>query len=183
MRRTFRAHQFNRQSEQPARLVAYHFEVVVFRGTGQSISPEEIHALPAMQIEEFFGIDLNDHGIVESQKLLECAEVDVIGTVDRLRSAKDGVGHRNTAAQLGVVLDIINQKGGGMEQRNDPRDDGQRRSGHQEPFVEGIDELCSDVLARMRLEVGVGPFQDVLLLLTPAAATAIDQIGSNVGGW
>ena len=51
-------HKLNRQPEQSPCLIANHLQVIVFGWTGQRVTPEEIHALPTMQVAELVGVDL-----------------------------------------------------------------------------------------------------------------------------
>lgn len=96
--RAFGLHQFHGQSEQSARFVADHFEVFVFRGAGQGVAPEEVHALAAVEVEEFFDVDVDCGGAVELLDFLESEEVDVVGRVDCLGCAEDVVGDGDAAA-------------------------------------------------------------------------------------
>ena len=60
-----------------------------------------------MQIAELVSVDLDRARVAELQELLQGAEVDVIGRVDRLGSAEDAVGHGHAAAELGGVFYVV----------------------------------------------------------------------------
>ena len=65
-----------------------------------------------MEIEEFLGEDLNGEvGVGQGGELLEGEEVDVVGRVDGLGGAEDGVGDWVPAAQEGRVFNIVDAVG------------------------------------------------------------------------
>jgi len=45
-----------------------------------------------MEVEELFGKYLYAYGVVEGRQLLESEEIDIVGGVDDLGNAEDGVG-------------------------------------------------------------------------------------------
>jgi hypothetical protein len=68
------------------------------RRAGEGVAPEEVHALAAMQVEEFVGVDADGFGIIELGDFLQGAEVDVVGAVDGLWDTEDEVGDWHAAA-------------------------------------------------------------------------------------
>lgn len=58
-------HDFDGEAEEAAGFLGDHFQVVFFRGAGEGVAPEEIHALPAVQVTEFVGVDADDVCVVE----------------------------------------------------------------------------------------------------------------------
>lgn len=106
-RLALRLHQFDREPEEPACLVAHHFQVLVLAGTGEGFAPEEVHALAAVEVEEFLDVDVDRGGVVEFLGFLEGEEVDVVGGVDGLRSAEDIVRDGDSSSENGVVFDVV----------------------------------------------------------------------------
>lgn len=47
-------HELDAQTEEATGLVAHHLEVVLLGGAGEGVSPEEIHALAAVEVDELF---------------------------------------------------------------------------------------------------------------------------------
>lgn len=105
-------HQLDGEAEQPPRFVVDHLEVFGFGGAGEAVAPVEFHALAAVQVEEFVGVDVDEGGVGEREELLEGAEVDVVCGVDRLRDPEDGVCDRDAAAEEGGVFDVVDAGGG-----------------------------------------------------------------------
>ena len=68
--RTLRLHEFDREPEKSAGFVAYHLEIVGFAGACQAVAPVQIHALAAMQVQQFFGEDVDELGVVHAQQVL-----------------------------------------------------------------------------------------------------------------
>lgn len=64
-----------------------------------------------MQVQQLFCKDLDEFGVVHGQEKGKRAEVDVIGRVDCLRGAEDGVGDRDAAAEDGGVFYIVDAGG------------------------------------------------------------------------
>lgn len=60
-----------------------------------------------MEVEHFFGEDLVRREALVLLQLLRGEKVGVVGGVDGLRGAKDKVGGRETAAQGGVVFNVV----------------------------------------------------------------------------
>jgi hypothetical protein len=60
-----------------------------------------------MQVEEFFGVDLQAGWVGEGTEGLEGEKVDVICAVDSLGGAVDGVGDWDAAAEEGGVFDVV----------------------------------------------------------------------------
>jgi hypothetical protein len=100
-------HELNGESEEAARLVADHFEVVCFARACQAVAPVEVHALAAMEVEQFFCEDLNKFGVVHKKQILQRLEVDVICRVNGLWGTEDGVRDGDTAAEDGRVFDVV----------------------------------------------------------------------------
>lgn len=167
-----RLHQLDAEAEQAARLVAHHLEVVVLRGAGEGVSPEEVHALAAVQVEELLGEQLDDALVAELDELLQRGEVDVIRGIDGLGDAEDVVGDGEAAAQLGRVLDVVDQQRGLVEHAHDAGDGLEALGGHVEEGVEGGDDLGPKVLARVADGVLKRASDDVLLVVGPGAAAA-----------
>lgn len=100
-------HQLDRQSEETARLVANHLQIVLFGRTGERVSPEQIHPLTPMQVQEFLNVNINSSGVIQLLHLLKSQKVYVIGRVDGLRGTEDVVSDGNAAAEDGVIFNII----------------------------------------------------------------------------
>jgi hypothetical protein len=60
-----------------------------------------------MQVQQLLGEDLDELGVVHAQQVLQGFEVDVIGRVDGLRGAEDGVRDGDAAAQERGVFDVV----------------------------------------------------------------------------
>lgn len=60
-----------------------------------------------MEVEELLYVDIDCGGIIEALYFLEGKEVDVVCGVDGLSRAEDVVGDGDTAAENGVVFDIV----------------------------------------------------------------------------
>jgi hypothetical protein len=65
-----------------------------------------------MQVEQLFGKDLNELGIVHRQQKGEGAEVNVVCGINRLRGAEDGVCDGDAAAEEGRVFYVVDAWGG-----------------------------------------------------------------------
>jgi hypothetical protein len=63
--------------------------------------------LAAVEVEEFFDVDVDCGGVVELLDFLQGEEVDVIGGVDGLGGAEDVVGDGDAAAEDGGVFDVV----------------------------------------------------------------------------
>jgi hypothetical protein len=87
--RALRLHQLDRQPKQAPRLITHHLQIICLARTCQAVPPVQIHALSAMQIQQLFGEDIDQLGIVHGEQEGERAEVDVICGVDGLRGAED----------------------------------------------------------------------------------------------
>jgi hypothetical protein len=111
LRRALGLHEFDGESEQAARLVADHLEVVGFAGARQAVAPVQVHALAAVQVQQLLGEDVDELGVVHAQQVLERFEVDVVGRVDGLGRAEDGVCDGDAAAQDGRVFDVVDAVG------------------------------------------------------------------------
>lgn len=111
-RRALSLHQFHRESEETACLVADHLEVFVLGWAGEGVAPEEIHALAAVEVEQFFDVDVDCDGVVELLDFLQGEEVDVVGRVDRLGGAEDIVGDGDAATEDGGVFDVVDSENG-----------------------------------------------------------------------
>lgn len=57
-------HELYGESEEAAGFVADHFEVFVFGRAGEGVAPEEVHALAAVEVEEFFDVDVDCGGVM-----------------------------------------------------------------------------------------------------------------------
>jgi hypothetical protein len=100
-------HEFYGEPEQAAGFVADHFEVVGFAGAGEAVAPVQVHALAAVQVEQFFGEDLDEFGIVHDEQVLQRFEVDVVCRVYGLWGAEDGVRDGDAAAEDGRVFYVV----------------------------------------------------------------------------
>eukprot|EP00968_Pinguiococcus_pyrenoidosus_P015114 scaffold1390_cov249-Pinguiococcus_pyrenoidosus.AAC.18 len=121
-------HESHGQPEKSARLVVDHVQVGLLRGNLQRIPPQDVLAVQAGQLDATKAdlLPVSTHqalSIVQVQQLLDCyvhcpwilepvdpfqgQEVHVVGAVERLRNAKDAVGHRLSASQLAVVLNVV----------------------------------------------------------------------------
>lgn len=153
-----------------------HVEVLVFRRAGEGLAPIQIEALAAVEIDELLGKDGDGGGHMQIDDLLEGEEVDVVGGVDGLRGAEDGVRDREPAPQIGRVFHVVDstrlaggavigegdlQEGGGVEHANNLADGGECGIVDAEDGVEGMDELGADVLAGEVGQVAVWPEQDL----------------------
>lgn len=89
--------------------VVDHHEVLVDSRAVNAVFPEEIIALPFVEIFNLLDKDADDLGLAERQRLYARKGLDeyVIGRVDGLANAVDHVGRRLAAPQLGVVLDVV----------------------------------------------------------------------------
>ena len=131
--RALRLHELDRQSEKTTGLVPDHLQVLVLGGAGKRVAPEKIHPLAAVQIQKLFHVDVDGSRTAQLLHLLQGQEVDIVGRVDRLRSAEDVVRHGDTATQNRRVLDVVNpeEKGHGQRERQGGtrlRDVSQKRS-------------------------------------------------------
>lgn len=106
-RRTLRLHQFHREPKEPARFIADHFQVLVFRRAGQRVAPKQIHPLAPVQVQHLLYVDVDCGRVVELLNFLQREEVHVICGVDCLRCSEDVVRDGDAAAEDGVVFDVI----------------------------------------------------------------------------
>lgn len=67
----------------------------------------ELHALPAVEVEEFLRVDLDEVRVLEREEVGEGEEVDIVRAVYGLRDAEDGVCNRDAAAEDGGVFDVV----------------------------------------------------------------------------
>lgn len=121
--RRFGSHELDTEAEQASRLVAHHLEVVLLSGAGEGVAPEQVHALPPVEVYELLGKDGDEVRVVEAVQLLQGDKVDVVCRVDGLRDAKDVVRHGEPAAQLRRVLDVVDEQRRLVEHAHDARDD------------------------------------------------------------
>ncbi len=70
----------------------------MLRRAGQGISPEEVHALPAVEVAQLVGIYLYCFGVIKFQQLLKSYEIDIVCWIDGLRGAENIVCHWYPAA-------------------------------------------------------------------------------------
>lgn len=163
----FCLHELDSETEQAARLVADHLEVVILGGAGEGVSPEEVHTLTTVQVDKL----LSEHGdgflVSKALDLLEGGEVDVVGRVDGLGDAEDVVGDGEATAQLGGVLDVVDEKRGLVQHADDPGNDVKARGGDVEPGIEGSDELGTEVLARVGGHVVIRTADNLFLVFGP----------------
>jgi hypothetical protein len=111
VRRRARHEELDGEAEEPARLVVHHAHVRLLRRARERVAPEQVEALPAVQVQELGRHDLLEvlgpHDPLragrrrrararEREQLLVREEVDVVSGVDRLRDAVDLV--RNCGA-------------------------------------------------------------------------------------
>ena len=120
-----------------------------------------------MQVAELVGIDADDLWVIEFEEFLEGLEVDVVCGVDGLGGAEDGVGDGDAPAQEGVVFDVVDEEGGGVEHSNYFCDDLEAGGGDLEPGVEGGDEVLADVFAGLVHHVVEGAEEDLLFVVRP----------------
>ena len=107
VRRTLRLHELHGQPEQSPSLVRDHLEVVGFAGAGQGVAPEEIHSLASVQVQQFLSVYVYCLRGSEFRELFEGEEVDVVGRVDRLGCAENGVCDWDAAAEEGGVFHVV----------------------------------------------------------------------------
>ena len=106
--RTLGLHEFDGQAEEAARLISDHAQILVLTWAGQGVAPEEVHALPAVQVQQLLGVDVDGlRALAQRAQLAQCYKVDVVGAVDGLRDAEDGVRDGDAAAQVRGVLDVV----------------------------------------------------------------------------
>lgn len=183
----FSSHELDPQAEQTARLVADHLKIVLLGGTGEGVSPEEVHALTTVQIHELFGKDGDDLGIVESLQLLEGGKVNVVCRIDGLSDTKNVVGDGEATAQLGRILDIVNEERRLVEHADDASNDFEALWGNLKPGVEGRNQLGAKVLAGMADDIVVGGADDLFLVLCPGPllckVEVLMSVSLRVGGW
>lgn len=158
-------HDLDGEAEEPAGFVADHFQVVFLARAGEGVAPEEIHALPAMQIAELVGVDPDDLRVVEFQQFLQGLEVDVVGGIDGLGGAEDAVGDWVASTEEGVVFDVVDEKRGGVEHGDYAGDDLEGGGGDLEPGVEGGDQVPADIFARVVHHVVEGTEEDLFLAM------------------
>ena len=120
-----------------------------------------------MQIAEFVRVDPEDLRVFQFQQFLEGLEVDVVGAVDGLRGAEDGVGDGDTAAEEGGVFDVVDEEGGGVEHGYYLCDDLEGGGGDLQPCVEGGDKHFAEVFAWVFGHVVVGAQEDFFFLGRP----------------
>lgn len=107
----FGLHQLDRQAKQAAGFVLDHLQVIILVGASQGIPPVQIHPLATMEVQELGGEYFNGFILVgQVLQILEGDEVDVVGAVYSLGSAKDVVSDRDASPQLTTVLDIVDQQ-------------------------------------------------------------------------
>lgn len=107
-RRTSILHQPGCQTEQTPCLVRNHKQIFIFGRYGPGITPEQLDALPTVQVQHLFVVDANCfQRVVQMYELLLREKVRVVGGVDALGSAKDAVCRRKSTPQLGAVLNVI----------------------------------------------------------------------------
>jgi hypothetical protein len=66
--------------------------------------------LAAVQVEEFFDVDIDCGRVVELLDFLQGEEIDVVGGVDSLGCAEDVVGDGDAAAEDGGVFDVVDSE-------------------------------------------------------------------------
>lgn len=172
----FGLHQLDAEAEQAAGLVAHHLEVVILRGASEGVSPEEVHALAAVQVEQLLSEQLDDVLVAKLDELLQRGKIYVVRGIDGLGDAEDVVGDGKAAAQLGRILDVVDQQRGFVEHAHDARDGLEALGGHVKEGVEGGDDLGAKVLARVAGGVLKRASYDVLLVIGPSAAAAKVEI-------
>lgn len=84
-------HKPYRNPEQTSCLVLHHGKILLLRRTHQRVSPVQVHALAAVQIQHLLGKDLKRALVIELCQLLLGKKVGIVGGVDGLRNAKDTV--------------------------------------------------------------------------------------------
>lgn len=104
---TLRLHKFHCEAEEPARFVADHFQVLVFRRAGQRVAPEEVHSLAPVQVQHLLYVDVDCGWVVELLHFLQRQEVHVVCGVDRLRCSEYVVRDGDAAAEDGVVFNVV----------------------------------------------------------------------------
>eukprot|EP00053_Salpingoeca_punica_P008876 m.79357 g.79357 ORF g.79357 m.79357 type:complete len:376 (+) comp14789_c0_seq2:118-1245(+) len=155
-------HQAHCKCEQPSGLPHDHLLVLVLSRAGDRVTPVDVHALTAVQLNELGGENLHGAWIAHGRHSFETLEVHVVGAVDGLRNAIHAVGHRDAAAQLRVVLNVIDQQAGVVENLGDVLDDLQLVLGNVQPLVESFDQPQPHLLARHLHDVVVRLTQNLL---------------------
>lgn len=125
-------HQADGQHEQAARLANGHLLVLQFRWAREIVTPVDLHALAAVQLEQLLSVHFGrlspgSHTpiklvhfnpsrpaiyctyalMVQLLHLLQCQKASVVGRIDRAGDTVNGMSDRNTSAEQRVVLDVI----------------------------------------------------------------------------
>jgi hypothetical protein len=69
--------------------------------------------LAAVEVEEFFDVDVDCGWVFELLDFLQGEEVDIVGGVNGLGCAKDVVGDGDAATEHGGVFDVVDSVGDG----------------------------------------------------------------------
>mmetsp|Transcript_19100 Transcript_19100/g.53052 ORF Transcript_19100/g.53052 Transcript_19100/m.53052 type:complete len:266 (-) Transcript_19100:199-996(-) len=112
-------HQPDGQTEQAPGLVFDHLEVLLFRGASHIIAPQDVVALPAVQIEQLAHEHIHRLRITQRMALLQCQKICVVRRIDDGGNAEDRVRHRDSPSQLAVVFDVIDHERGIVQIAND----------------------------------------------------------------
>ena len=73
------------------------------------MTPEQLDALPAVQIQHLLIVDAESlQRVAQRNELFLCKEVRIVSCINTLSSAKDTVCCWKATPQLGAVLDVIN---------------------------------------------------------------------------
>lgn len=95
---------------------------------------------------------------------MEALEVDVVCGVDGLGSAEDGVGDGDTTAEEGVVFDVVDKEGRGVEHADYLCDNLEAGRGDLEPGIEPSNEVSADIFAGVVHHIVEGSEKDLLFL-------------------
>mmetsp|Transcript_16046 Transcript_16046/g.62632 ORF Transcript_16046/g.62632 Transcript_16046/m.62632 type:complete len:313 (-) Transcript_16046:235-1173(-) len=107
-------HQVDRKPEQPSRLVLDHADVLLLGGASARVAPVEVEALAAVEAQHLLQEVVGGLCAAHGRAALHGLEVHVVAAVDRPRHAVHRVRHRNAPTQRRVVLDVVDQQGGGV---------------------------------------------------------------------
>lgn len=107
--RTSTLHQSSCQPKQTPCLVRDHEQVLILCRYCHGMTPEQLDALPAVQIQHLLIVDAESlQRVAQRNELFLCKEVRIVSCINTLSSAKDTVCCWKATPQLGAVLDVIN---------------------------------------------------------------------------
>lgn len=98
--RTEALHETDGQTEESTCLVHHHPTVVGFARTDETLPPKDVQSLATVEIQHFLDEDLDRVRIPEPSTLIHGLEINIVGTVDRLRLAVDEMSTGATTANF-----------------------------------------------------------------------------------